>query len=53
MVRHVLFHLQLVNSIAKTYVGTNAYMAVSPSILNSRLLLRCSFGCCSIYFHMV
>lgn len=23
------FHLQLVNSIAKTYVGTNAYMAVS------------------------
>lgn len=29
MVRHVLFYLQLVNSIAKTYVGTNAYMAVS------------------------
>lgn len=24
-----LLHLQLVNSIAKTYVGTNAYMAVS------------------------
>lgn len=26
------FYLQLVNSIAKTYVGTNAYMAVSDSI---------------------
>lgn len=52
MVRRVLFHLQLVNSIAKTYVGTNAYMAVSPSIPYSWLLLRCSFGCCSIYFHM-
>lgn len=24
----MLFYLQLVNSIAKTYVGTNAYMAV-------------------------
>lgn len=27
----VLFRFQLVNSIAKTYVGTNAYMAVSDS----------------------
>lgn len=29
----MLFYLQLVNSIAKTYVGTNAYMAVRHHLI--------------------
>lgn len=58
MAKCVFFHLQLVNSIAKTYVGTNAYMAVSHSFKYSSHLWRFTPGCCgrlycSIAFHLV